>query len=476
MPQPLPDRPASPPLLVAGTAAAIAAVPAALLAGLAAFEVVSEETAAALAAAFALAGTIAGIVVYRDLSRLVLALKRAEAGEPFETLPALPPLRRIAEAARRLAESLRDRSTEVDRLAGAAQRIVEGLPDPLLLLDAEGRPVMLNGAARELFTPPAAEGPDLGALLRHPGLRAAVERAASGERMDAVSVTLPVPVERELLAKATVLEPPLRNGGRVLVTLSDRTRERKVEQMRADFIANANHELRTPLASLLGFIETLRGPAAEDREAQARFLAIMAEEASRMARLIDDMLSLSRIEMMEHTAPKGVADLPTLTRRAVEALEPRIAARRMRVELSVDPAVRPIVADPDQIAQVVTNLVDNAVKYGRDGGSIRIRILVTPPHGARPAGVAIAVADDGVGVARQHIPRLTERFYRVDTARSRAIGGTGLGLAIVKHVLNRHRGMLEIESEEGKGSTFTAWLPAVPAEAGPARTPRPVAA
>lgn len=475
MPQSLPDRPASPTLLVAGTAAAIAVVPAALLAGFATFELVSEGAAAVLAAAFALGGTFAGIVVYRDLARLVLALKRAEAGQPLEHLPVLPPLRRIAEAAGRLADSLRDRTSEVDRLAGAAVRIVEGLPDPLIVLDGEARPVMLNGAARELFTPPAAEGPDLGALLRHPGLRAAVDRAARGERPEAVSVTLPVPVERELLAQAIGLDPPLRNGGRVLVTLSDRTRERRVEQMRADFIANANHELRTPLASLLGFIETLRGPAAEDREAQARFLAIMAQEAARMSRLIDDMLSLSRIEMMEHTAPKGVADLAALVRRTIEALEPRIAARRMRVELAVDPAVRPIVGDPDQLAQVVTNLVDNAVKYGRDGGSIRVRVFSTPAQGGRPAGVAIAVADDGVGIPRQHIPRLTERFYRVDAARSRAIGGTGLGLAIVKHVLNRHRGVLEIESEEGKGSTFTAWLPAVPAE-GTRPLPQPAAA
>ncbi len=465
MPPQLPDRPASPTLLVAGTTAAIAAVPAALLAGLAAFELVSERAAAVLAAAFALAGTLAGLVVYRDLARLVLALKRAEAGLPLEPLPILPPLRKIAEAAGRLADSLRERTSEVDRLAGAAVRIVEGLPDPLIVLDAEARPVMLNGAARDLFTPPAADKPDLGALLRHPELRTAVERAGRGERPEAVSVTLPVPVERELVAKATGLDPPLRNGGRVLVTLSDRTRERRVEQMRADFIANANHELRTPLTSLLGFIETLRGPAAEDRDAQKRFLAIMAQEATRMSRLIDDMLSLSRIEMMEHTAPKGVADLPALARRTIEALEPRIAARQMRAELTVDPAVQPIVGDPDQLAQVVTNLIDNAVKYGRDGGTIRVRVFPTPAQGGRPAGVAVSVTDDGIGIPRQHIPRLTERFYRVDAARSRAIGGTGLGLAIVKHVLNRHRGQLDIESEEGRGSTFTAWLPAVPAEA-----------
>ncbi|MFN7001146.1 MAG: ATP-binding protein, partial [Elioraea tepidiphila] len=348
----------------------------------------------------------------------------------------------------------------------AAVRIVEGLPDPLIVLDREGRLVTLNAAAREAFTPPGASVPDLGALLRHPALRAAVDRAAAGGPSESVAVTLPVPVERELVVQVIGLDPPLPDGGRILLVLSDRTRERRIEQMRADFIANANHELRTPLASLMGFIETLRGPAADDPEAQARFLGIMAEQAQRMSRLIEDMLSLSRIEMSEHTPPRGSADLAALVRRTAEALEPRVAARRMRIELAVADGVRPILADPDQLAQVVANLLDNAVKYGREGGRIGVRLASTPASGARPAGITLAVSDDGPGIPREHIPRLTERFYRVDAARSRAIGGTGLGLAIVKHILNRHRGSLEIASEEGKGSTFTVWLPATEPERG----------
>jgi two-component system phosphate regulon sensor histidine kinase PhoR len=451
--------PGRPTLLVAGTAAAIAAAPAAILAALAASDAIRPETAGWLALGLAVAGLLVGLVWYRDLERLSQALARAEAGQPPGDLPRLPPLRRVAEAADRLARSIRARAREVDSLSRAAVRIVEGLPDPLIVLDREGRPVTLNAAAREGFTPPGAAAADLGALLRHPALRAAVDRAAEGGASESVAVTLPVPVERELVVQVIGLDPPLPDGGRILLVLSDRTRERRIEQMRADFIANANHELRTPLASLIGFIETLRGPAADDREAQARFLGIMAEQAQRMSRLIEDMLSLSRIEMSEHTPPRGVADLAALVRRTAEALEPRIATRRMRIELDLADGVHPILADPDQIAQVIANLLDNAVKYGRDGGRIGVRLAPTPAAGSRPAGIALAVSDDGPGIPRQHIPRLTERFYR-------AIGGTGLGLAIVKHILNRHRGSLEIASEEGKGSTFTVWLPATAPERG----------
>jgi two-component system phosphate regulon sensor histidine kinase PhoR len=460
------EGPRRPALLVAGTAAAIAAAPAAILAALAAFDRIPHTAAAWLALGVAAAGVLAGLIWYRDLVRLSRALDRAEAGRPPDDLPRLPPLRRVAEAADRLASSIRAQGQEVDRLSRAAVRIVEGLPDPLIVLDREGRPVTLNAAAREAFTPPGASVPDLGALLRHPALRAAVDRAAAGGPSESVAVTLPVPVERELVVQVIGLDPPLPDGGRILLVLSDRTRERRIEQMRADFIANANHELRTPLASLMGFIETLRGPAADDPEAQARFLGIMAEQAQRMSRLIEDMLSLSRIEMSEHTPPRGSADLAALVRRTAEALEPRVAARRMRIELAVADGVRPILADPDQLAQVVANLLDNAVKYGREGGRIGVRLASTPASGARPAGITLAVSDDGPGIPRQHIPRLTERFYRVDAARSRAIGGTGLGLAIVKHILNRHRGSLEIASEEGKGSTFTVWLPATEPERG----------
>jgi two-component system phosphate regulon sensor histidine kinase PhoR len=257
------------------------------------------------------------------------------------------------------------------------------------------------------------------------------------------------------------LDSPLAGGAGVLAVLSDRTRERAVERTRADFVANASHELRTPLASLIGFIETLRGPAADDPPAQARFLEIMAEQAERMNRLIDDLLSLSRIEITEHQAPAELVDLEELTERILAGFEIRIRQRQARLDFWPEPGLPNILGDTDQLEQVVQNLVDNALKYGREGGVVRVKITPAPPGGKYPArrGLVLSVADDGPGIPREHLPRLTERFYRVDAGRSRAVGGTGLGLAIVKHIVNRHRGMLAIESDAGRGATFTIWLP-----------------
>jgi two-component system phosphate regulon sensor histidine kinase PhoR len=200
----------------------------------------------------------------------------------------------------------------------------------------------------------------------------------------------------------------------------------------------------------------------------------MAEQAGRMGRLIEDLLSLSRIELTEHTPPTGETDLAVLARRGAEALAPRLAARRITLDIAVEEGLPPVVGDADQLSQVLTNLLDNAVKYGREGGTVRLWLRRDGPGGEkarRRAGVALSVTDDGAGIPRVHLPRLTERFYRVDAARSRAVGGTGLGLAIVKHIVNRHRGLLEIESEEGRGSTFTIWLPAA-VEAKPQPEPR----
>jgi two-component system phosphate regulon sensor histidine kinase PhoR len=244
------------------------------------------------------------------------------------------------------------------------------------------------------------------------------------------------------------------------VVLSDRTRERAVERMRADFIANASHELRTPLASLMGFIDTLRGPAADDPPAQQRFLGIMAEQAARMNRLIDDLLSLSRIELTEHQAPAGRVDLVALLRELVAGFEPRLIARGVTLDLVLANGLPPVLGDADQLLQVAQNLLDNAVKYGRDAGVVRLAAeLASGPRWPARAGVVVTVADQGQGIPREHLPRLTERFYRVDTGRSRAVGGTGLGLAIVKHIVNRHRGQLAIESDVDVGTTVSVWLP-----------------
>jgi two-component system phosphate regulon sensor histidine kinase PhoR len=434
-------------------------------------ELAAEPGALALAATIGMALLVARVWL-GNLSRLRDALRRAEDGDgelpeiggPF----LLPSIEEIAESVRRLARLERERSALVGRLRRADEAIVETLPDPLVVLDEGATPLRANAAARALFSTAGSGGGDLAALLRHPALSEAVAAARAEGRPQVADIALPVPVPRELRVHAIPMEPALSDGGRLVLLLSDRTRDRAVERMRADFVANASHELRTPLASLIGFIETLRGPAEDDKEARARFLGIMAEQSERMRRLIDDLLGLSRIEITEHQAPTGRVDLAALAQAEADALEPVFAARKVRLEVSFAPCPMAAPADAEQLAQVLRNLLENAVRHGREGGQVRLAVAPAsevpggPPRWPTGPGVVLSVADDGPGIPKEHIPRLTERFYRVDRGRGRATGGTGLGLAIVKHVVNRHRGRLVIESEEGVGATFRVWLPAAP--------------
>ena len=374
---------------------------------------------------------------------------------------------RFARRVERLTRLAARETAEVERLRRADAAVVERLPDPLIVLNAAGAPLRANAAAQAAF------GADIAAVLRHPELRGAIERGFATGVTQTADLSLPVPVPRELRGSVVPLDPPLADGGCALVVLSDRTRERAVERMRADFVANASHELRTPLASLIGFIDTLRGPAADDPPAQRRFLGIMAEQAARMSRLIDDLLSLSRIELVEHQTPVERVELGKLLERLAAGFEPRLAGGGVRLALDLAPGLPAVTADADQLAQVVQNLLDNALKYGALPGTAagmagagELRLSAAPAQGGRwPArpGVVLAVADRGPGIPRAHLPRLTERFYRVDTGRSRAAGGTGLGLAIVKHIVNRHRGQLAIDSAEGAGTTVSVWLPSAEA-------------
>jgi two-component system phosphate regulon sensor histidine kinase PhoR len=421
----------------------------------------AAEQAPALvaAAAVAVVSLSTAWIATSDISRLAAAVRRALAGasDPPVEPPSLPPLAAISHDIEGLSRALIERGLLVGRLMKADAAIVERLPDPLIVLAADRSVRRANAAARAAF------GADMSAVLRHPGLRAAIDRAYATSTPQSAELSLQAPIPREVQASVITLDPPLADGGQAMVVLSDRTRERAVERMRADFVANSSHELRTPLASLIGFIETLRGPAADDPPAQARFLTIMAEQAERMNRLIDDLLSLSRIELIEHQPPADAVDLADLVAGIAAGFEPRVKQRRISLQLSLPEGLPEVVGDADQLAQVVQNLLDNAVKYGREGGSVRV-VARLPPQGARwPArpGLVFSVADDGQGIAREHVPRLTERFYRVDKGRSRSVGGTGLGLAIVKHIVNRHRGQLRIESEEGHGSIFQIWLPTV---------------
>jgi two-component system phosphate regulon sensor histidine kinase PhoR len=416
-----------------------------------------------LLAAVALAVLGLGLLARRDLGRLHAALDRVEAGRPEKGSekgpeegpeeggePVLPPLARLAQRIGRIARARTRRAQEMAAALRVSEAIIERLPDPLIALDGERAAGRANAAARAAF------GEDIAAVLRHPELRAAIDGAWLAGEPRAADLTLAVPVARDVRATVLPFAAGLPDGTRALVVLSDRTRERALERMRADFVANASHELRTPLASLMGFVETLRGPAADDPPAQARFLGIMAEQAARMERLIDDLLSLSRIELNEHMPPEERVDLGAVVARVLAGFEPRLAARGQRLVAQIEAGLGPVVADGDQMAQVLANLVDNALKYGREGGTATVGLR------AGEGGLVLSVGDDGPGIARAHLPRLTERFYRVDKGRSRTAGGTGLGLAIVKHIVNRHRGRLAIESEEGRGTTASVWLPLAP--------------
>jgi two-component system phosphate regulon sensor histidine kinase PhoR len=369
--------------------------------------------------------------------------------------------------------------------------LVEALPDPILVVtgaaraDLSGlRVVLANAAARELLRITVAEGLLLSAI-RDPDVLAAVEKALfDAADTDCVYETTGAQ-SRSFRVRARPLDVAWPGLSAALVTFHDQTEVRRVERTRADFLANASHELRTPLASLSGFIETLRGHARDDPAARERFLGIMQAQADRMARLVADLTSLSRIELDEHVAPRGVVDLNLVVREVVEAVGPIGPSRDIQLQWTPPPGPVAIRGERDQIVQVVQNLLDNAIKYSPPGADVRIELLSGLSDTAAAAGpegmprislvapdpspetyAVLRVVDQGPGIARQNLPRLSERFYRVGGQKSSDKAGTGLGLAIVKHIVNRHRGGLAVASAEGEGSVFTAYFPmARPTEA-----------
>jgi two-component system phosphate regulon sensor histidine kinase PhoR len=339
------------------------------------------------------------------------------------------------------------------------EAVVAGLPDPVIALDKNGHVLTLNERAR-LLAPALRQGEPVSLALRMPELIEAIRRAyASGEEQR-VEYSERVPLERslEMIVMPVKREPSVKKPDLVLMTFHDLTPLRHVEEMRADFVANASHELRTPLAALSGFIETLQGSARDDAKARERFLAIMKEQARRMARLIDDLLSLSRIELNAHRRPDTAVDLVPIVRQVADGLETLARDRGVVVHVEAADALT-VPGDRDELVRVFENLIENALKYGAPGK----RVDITLARGVSPEGepeARVGVRDYGPGIAPEHVPRLTERFYRVDVRESRAQGGTGLGLALVKHILNRHRGRLSIESTPGAGATFAIYLPA----------------
>ena len=398
-----------------------------------------------------------------------------------------------------------ERADEPPVAGEADQRLLdsafEALTDPVLVIaggeadDIAGRRILLaNAAARELFRI-QREGALLVSALREPGVLEAVDEALFGGIARTTDYSGVGAQTRHWRALTRPLPSPSREQSLALLVLRDETEVRRMELMRVDFLANASHELKTPLASLAGFIETLKGHARDDARARDRFLDIMAVQADRMSRLVADLLSLSRIELNEHIPPSGRVDLARAAVDVVDAVSVLSAERGVSVRLDDRGTSAPVHGDRDEIVQVIQNLVDNAIKYSASGDTVEIVIrpdvpldeasapwsggnreggatrlpLVTPDRDPAQRYAMLTVRDRGPGMAREHLPRLTERFYRVEGQKSGERSGTGLGLAIVKHIVNRHRGGLTVESAPGQGAVFTAYFPVAPARRDPAR-------
>src|ERR1700716_1387658 len=342
----------------------------------------------------------------------------------------------------------------------AVSAIVAGMPDRGVLLARPGRAIHLNAAAAQLA--PALRKNELAQFaLRSPEIITALREAIATTESRRATYLDHVPVDRWMELIVTPVPVPTLFGGMdrcMLMTFHDQTPLRRVEEMRADFVANASHELRTPLAALSGFIDTLQGPARDDAKARERFLGIMHTQATRMARLIDDLLSLSRVELSAHVRPDTLVDIVPIIRQVVDGLEPLAGDRQVAIDIQLPDRPVVIAGDREELLRLFENLIENALKYGASGGKIVVSLTLAMSGEGFPE-IRVMVRDFGPGIAPEHLPRLTELFYSVDGGDMRAQGRTGLGLSLVKHIVNRHRGRLLIESVPKNGATFTACFP-----------------
>ena len=395
----------------------------------------------------------------REMQAVAFRMERAAIMSPLEgedrttlregLLPLDNVLLTMEQYRRVLQHMLREAQSRQDE----ASLLFDMLPDPVLVLGNKRRIRRSNDAANQFFDVQEMEG-DLTRFIRHPALLKAVDTAYEGKEPDSrIEFTISDVVPRHVAAYIVNLKGESSEGLRLIVTLHDLTASRRMQQMRVDFVANASHELRTPLAILIGALETLIGPARNDLEAHKRFFTMMQAQSLRMSQLIDDLLSLSQIEINEHSRPSARVDLG----KVLCGVSSLIKAKAVNLDktLTLDLPEEPVfvIGDFDQLTQVFTNLVDNALKYSFEESEVKVEVS------ANGREASVAVIDEGEGIAEEHLSRLTERFYRVDSDRSRKLGGTGLGLAIVKHIVSRHRGHLEIDSNVGKGSRFTVRLP-----------------
>ncbi len=381
-------------------------------------------------------------------------------------------------------------TSKIEEFPSRFSALLNSIPDPILVLDNRSLVVFANRAAI-LYLPNCKENNPLSFALRDPLVLAAVEKVSRGSGPVTANYHERVPVDRffevivspipllfdknlldkNLLDKNLPDKSPLTGTSAIrapfspmrenaIILMRDVTQLQRAEHMRVDFVANASHELRTPLASVIGFIETLQGPAKNDVIARGKFLGIMGEQARRMSRLVDDLLSLSRIELSQHVLPSDHVDIISVIRQIADTLSG--LARARQVEIAIDPGTEETIlvkGDRDELLRVFENLIENAIKYGQSGKKVMVKIRRSSRKEDHKPEVEIRVTDFGPGIAPEHVPRLTERFYRVDVGTSREQGGTGLGLAIVKHIVNRHLGRMRIESQLGEGASFIVNFP-----------------
>lgn len=370
----------------------------------------------------------------------------------------------LSESLKKLQASWDVKKKQMETIITEREILVDTLPDILIMVNDDKKIVRTNRAARAIFGQNLA-GKQLKDVIPNRQLLDSVTSVIGDLRGREIEFRIEDPVVRDFLAIIERFPVPTAGGISTVITMNDITELKSVEQMRADFVANASHELRTPLASIKGFVETLLGPARDDEPARIEFLKIMLEQADRMQQLIGDLLSLSKIEMNVHAMPIDPADLAAVLRKAAEHFKRMADEKNVRLVLNIHDNLPMVKGEANELAQVAHNLISNAIKYGHADSDVTITAKVTSelPQDINMRNltrvVSLSVRDQGDGIPKQHLPRLMERFYRVDSARTRQVGGTGLGLAIVKGIVQRHRGAIEIDSVVGEGTQFTIYLP-----------------
>jgi len=409
-----------------------------------------------LATTFFIHPYISNIIALTDYVRKLAEDKKAD--EP--DLSFLNNLEELSGAVAQLNKSWENRKNQLEAAVTENKIVIEVLPDALFILDKDQRIIRTNGMARHIFGHRITHQ-RIEEVLPIPELLNAIQNVKQVREVE-FHIT-EREIKRDYYAKVTKFPANSPSSTDMIVTLHDLTELKQIRKMRADFVANASHEMKTPLASIIGLVETMQTSAKNDIEAQAEFLQIMSEQAARMKTLIEDLLSLSKIEA-DTSPPDKDADIAKIINDAKKHLEWAAKQKNVEIVINYKDEIPKMLGDENQLSQVLINLIGNSIKYGNADSDVVVEAKITRKLPLEISekydkAIQIDIIDKSDGIAEEHIPRLTERFYRVDTARTRKLGGTGLGLAIVKHTLNRHGGLIRITSKKGVGSTFSVFLP-----------------